>query len=296
MKAYSFYGLSENCFAPSPNPRYLHLTDQTNACLFKCRFVIDERQGLSLIVGKVGYGKTSVLRELVSGYIDDETNKIVMLPNGNFPTEMQLAKAIAAELGLPARRSLDAQKMEIRQYAMRIYGEGGNVLLIIDEAQNLFGPLFDFLRELLNYETDESKVIQIIIAGQPEIETKLATKQALVSRIILTNYLDTFTYDDMLQALEHRVRVAGGGKSLGAVIDEAGCKAVYLASRGVPREIMKIVNASMLLGALNQVKPITEDLVKVAVQNVRLSEKDNGREENNELRAGAQNQAGVAAT
>ncbi len=287
MKAYRYYGLSENCFAPSPNPRYLHLTDQTNACLFKCKFVIEERQGLSLIVGKIGYGKTSVLRELVSGYIDDESYKIAMLPNGSFPTEMQLAKSICAELGLPARRSLDAQKKEIREYSMRVYGEGGNVLLIIDEAQNLFGPQFDFLREMLNYETDESKVIQIIIAGQPEIETKLATKPAVVSRIILTNYLDTFTYDDMIAALEHRVRVAGGSKHLSDVADEAACKAIYLASKGVPREIMKIANASLLLGALNEVKPISEELIKVAVQNIMKAENSDARE-SNELRSSAQ--------
>lgn len=287
MKAYRYYGLNENCFAPSPNPRYLHLTDQTNACLFKCKFVIEERQGLSLIVGKIGYGKTSVLRELVGGYIDDENYKIAMLPNGSFPTEMQLAKSICAELGLPARRSLDAQKKEIREYAMQVYGEGGNVLLIIDEAQNLFGPQFDFLRELLNYETDESKVIQIIIAGQPEIENKLSMKPALVSRIILTNYLDTFTYDDMVAALEHRVRVTGGGRRLSDVADEGACKAMYLASKGVPREIMKIANASLLLGALNEVKPISEELIKVAVQNIMKAENGDARE-GNELRAGAQ--------
>src|SRR5205085_11926737 len=85
MKAYKAFGLKENCFAPSPNPRFLYLTDQTNACLFKCKFVIEEKQGLSLIVGKIGYGKTSVLRELINGYIDDEHYKIAMLPNGSFP-------------------------------------------------------------------------------------------------------------------------------------------------------------------------------------------------------------------
>src|ERR671921_752922 len=119
MKAYKAFGLKENPFVPSPNPRFLHLTDQTNACLFKCRFVIDERQGLALIVGKIGYGKTSVLRELVGGYVDDASFKIAMLPNGSFPSEMQLAKSISDELGLKARRSLVAQIQEIRDYAFQ---------------------------------------------------------------------------------------------------------------------------------------------------------------------------------
>jgi general secretion pathway protein A len=285
MKAYKAFGLKENCFAPSPNPRFLYLTDQTNACLFKCKFVIEERQGLSLIVGKIGYGKTSVLRELLNAYIDDDTFKIAMLPNGSFPSEMQLAKAISSELGLQSRRSLLAQINEIRDYAFEVYSQGGTIILIIDEAQNLKGAQFDFLRELLNFESNEAKTIQIIVAGQPEIETKLATKPALVSRIILTNYLDTFTYEDMVAALEHRVRLAGGAMDIMA--DDA-LKALYVASRGVPREIIKIANASLLLAAVNQTKPINEEIIKLAVENILTTEKNgNGEQETTELRAGA---------
>ncbi|MCI0564137.1 MAG: AAA family ATPase [Nitrososphaera sp.] len=287
MKAYKFFDLLENCFAPSPNPRYLYLTDQTNACLFKCKFVVEERQGLSVIIGKIGYGKTSVLRELVNGYIDDPEYKIAMLPNGSFPSEMQLAKAISDELGLPARRSLLAQTREIRDYALSVYAEGGNLVLIIDEAQNLKGRQFDFLRELLNFESNEAKTIQIVIAGQPEIEIKLATKPALVSRIILTNYLDTFTYEDMANALDHRIRVAGG-KSVRNIFDESAVKALYLASRGVPREIMKLANAALLLAAVNQMRPINEELIKVAAENILTSEREaDDQQETSELRAGA---------
>jgi type II secretory pathway predicted ATPase ExeA len=285
MKAYKVFGLKENCFAPSPNPRYLFLTDQTNACLFKCKFVIEERQGLSLIVGKIGYGKTSVLRELINGYIDDETYKIAMLPNGSFPSEMQLAKAISSELGLASKRSLVAQMNEIRDFAFEHYQSGGNLILIIDEAQNLKGAQFDFLRELLNFESNESKTIQIIVAGQPEIETKLATKPALVSRIILTNYLDTFTYEDMCGALEHRIRVSGGTK-LNDVVNDDACKALYVASRGVPREIMKIANASLLLASVNSIRPITDEIIKLAVENILTTEKSNGESEATQLRAG----------
>jgi general secretion pathway protein A len=283
MKAHQFFKLRENVFAPSPNPRFLYLTDQTNACLFKCKFVIEERQGLSLIVGKIGYGKTSVLRELINSYIDDDKYKIAMLPNGSFPSEMQLAKAISGELGLPSRRSLVAQINEIRDFAFENYQAGGTIILIIDEAQNLKGAQFDFLRELLNFESNEAKTIQIIIAGQPEIETKLSTKPALVSRIILTNYLDTFTYEDMVAAIDHRIRLAGGSMN---IISEDALKALYVASRGVPREIMKIANASLLLAAVNQTKPITEEIIKLAVENILTTER-NGESETTELRAGA---------
>jgi general secretion pathway protein A len=271
LKSYTYFGFRESPFVPSPNPRFLHLTDQTNAALFKCRFVIEERQGMSLIIGKIGYGKTSVLRELVNGYVDDETYRIALMPNGSFPSEMQLAKSIASELGVPSKRSLVAQMNAIRDYAFELYAEGKTVLLIIDEGQNLKGAQFDFLRELLNFETNEAKTIQIIVAGQPEIETKLHTKPALVSRIILTNYLDTFTFEDMVAAIQHRITVAGGS-DVQSVMDEPALKALYVASKGVPREVMKLANASLLLAAVNQVKPITEEIIKLSVENMMRTE------------------------
>ncbi|HVG20249.1 MAG TPA: AAA family ATPase [Blastocatellia bacterium] len=263
MKAYKFFGLRENCFSPSPNPRYLSMTDQTNACLFKCRFVIEERQGLAAIIGKIGFGKTSVLRYLVDQYIDDEAYKIAMLPNCNFPSEMQLAKAICEEFGLKRRRSLTSQLQELRDFAFESYMQGKNVILVIDEAQQLRGPQFDLLREILNYETNEAKVIQIIIAGQPEIELKLQTKPALVSRIILTSYLDTFTVEDMKMALAHRLSLAGG--TLQNILSDGAFGPLYIASRGVPRDIVKLVNSSMLLAAINQTKPISPEIVELAV-------------------------------
>ncbi len=163
----------------------------------------------------------------------------------------------------------------IRDFAFGLYQEGKTVILIIDEGQNLKGAQFDFLRELLNFETNEAKTIQIIVAGQPEIENKLQTKPALVSRIILTNYLDTFTYEDMVAAITHRIGVSGG-KDISGVMDEAASKALYVASRGVPREVMKLANASLLLASINQIKPITEDVIRIAVENILVSE--NGKE------------------
>src|SRR5687768_6077855 len=106
MEPYEFFGLREDCFAPSPNPRYLHMTDQTKACLFKCKYIIKQRHGLMAIVGKIGFGKTSTLRYLVNEFLDDPKYKMALLPNGNFTTDMQFIKFISGQLGLAPRRSL----------------------------------------------------------------------------------------------------------------------------------------------------------------------------------------------
>lgn len=90
----------------------------------------------------------------------------------------------------------------------------------------------------------------------------------------------------MTNALDHRVRVAGG-TSIEHIMDEGARKALYLASRGVPREIIKIANASLLLGAVNSIRPITEELIKLSAENIMKSEQRDGAEETTELRAGA---------
>lgn len=278
LEIHRFFGLKENCFSPSPNPRYLYRTEQTDACLFKARYVIKERQGLSVIIGRIGFGKTSVLRYLVDGYLDKPQYKVVLLPNGEFPSQMQFALAISRELDIPPRRSLLAQTEEIRDAAFEIEAAGGTIILAVDEAQALRGPQFDLLRSLLNYETNEAKVIQIVLAGQPEIEAKIRQKAAFKSRIVLTSYLDSFTYQDMLQALQYRITIAGG-KQLAGIINEEGLKRLYRVSKGIPREIVKIVNSAMIGAVLSSIKPMNADLIDLGYENMMKEEEEDAREE-----------------
>ena len=103
-ESFKFFGLRENCFTPSLTPAILPY-GSTNACLFKCKFVIEERQGLSLIVGKIGFGKTSVLRELVNGYVDDENYKIALLPTAASLPKCSLRKPFPTSWGSRAEVS-----------------------------------------------------------------------------------------------------------------------------------------------------------------------------------------------
>lgn len=261
MEAYEYFGLKENCFSPSPNPRYLHLTDQTKACLFKCKYIIKQKHGLMAIIGKIGFGKTSVLRCLVNEFMDEPIYKMALLPNGNFATEMQFVKYICSQLGLAPKRSLLAQIQEIHEFAQETHEQGGNVVLFIDEAQFLKLTQLDILREFLNFETNESKIIQIILAGQPEIEAKFDARPALASRVMLASYLDTFTFEDMEHVLQHRISIAGGKTE---IITPQAKEALYLASRGVPREVIKIANAAMLLAAMGEENKISAELIEMA--------------------------------
>lgn len=273
MESFEYFGLQENCFAPSPNPRYLHMTDQTKGCLFKCKYIIKQRHGLMAIIGKIGFGKTSVLRCLVNEFLDEPLYKMALLPNGHFATDMQFVKYLSAQLGLPPRRSLLAQIQEIHEFAQEIHDQGGNVILFIDEAQSLKLTQLDLLREILNFETNEAKVVQIILAGQPEVENKLRAKPELASRVMLASYLDTFTFEDMENVLNHRITIAGGKPD---IIPSEARHALYLASRGVPREVIKVASAAMLLAAISEEKAISSEMVETAADNMLKMESSDG--------------------
>jgi general secretion pathway protein A len=264
MEAFEFFGLKENCFAPSPNPRYLHMTDQTKGCVFKAKYIIKQRHGLMAIIGKIGFGKTSVLRCLVNEFMDEPEFKMALLPNGTYSTDMAFIKYISGQLGLPPRRSLLAQIQEMHEFAQDVHEKGGNVVLFIDEAQGLKVTQLDMLREMLNYETNEAKIIQIVLAGQPEIENKLRAKPELASRVMLASYLDTFTFQDMESVLNHRIAVAGGRPD---IITPEARHTLYIASRGVPREVVKIASAAMLIAALAEEPHITPEFIEEAARN-----------------------------
>lgn len=264
MEAFQYFGLQEDCFTPSPNPRFLHMTDQMKACIFKCKYIIKQKHGLMSIIGKIGFGKTSTLRYLVNEFLDDTKYKMALLPNGNFSTDMQFIKFLSGQLGLSPRRSLLAQIEEIHEFAQQVHEQNGNVVFFIDEAQSLKKSQLDLIRELLNLETNESKIIQIILAGQPEIENNLRAKPELASRVMLVSYLDTFTFEDMQKALNHRIRMAGGNTNM---ISEDARHALYISSRGVPREVIKIASAAMLLAAIAEEKCITYEMIETAAEN-----------------------------
>jgi type II secretory pathway predicted ATPase ExeA len=245
------------------------MTDQTKACLFKCKYIIKQRHGLMAIIGKIGFGKTSTLRYLVNEFLDDPKYKMALLPNGNFSTDMQFIKFISGQLSLPPRRSLLAQVEEIHEFAQEVHDQGGNVVLFVDEAQSLKLSQLDLIRELLNLETNESKIIQIILAGQPEMENKLRSKPELASRVMLVSYLDTFTFEDMERALNYRITMAGGHPE---IIGDEARHTLYLASRGVPREVVKIASAAMLLAAIAEERAISAEMIETAAENTLRTE------------------------
>lgn len=243
-------------FSPTSSTRFFYLTTQASAALAKTTFVLQRRQGLTLIIGKIGFGKTSLLRYIEDALLDDPTFVVARLNNPDYKSDFALLKAICAQFEITSKRSMLEQRGVLESKLAEMYEDGKNAVLLIDEANLLMGDHFEVLRQLLNFEVEQAKLLQIVLAAQPEISQKLAVpkRKPLVSRITITSTLDEFTYEDMASMIEHRLKVAGwNGPRL---TSEAAIK-LYEESRGVPRNIVKICNLAFEMAAIvgSQVSP-----------------------------------------
>jgi len=258
-----YFDVAENPFSVSPNPRYYYLSKLAREILAKVDYVVEHRQGLTVIYGDVGTGKTSLARLLVDRLA--EKNHLVFITNPNFKSEMHMVKAISSEFGLAPKRSLFAQMEALQASLIEMYAERKSPVVIIDEAQLMRGKQFEIIRQLSNFETNDTKLLQIILAGQLELRNKLRMKKALMSRVVIASTLQAFSPDEMADMILFRLNVAGGN---GNMFISDSLDKVYQHSRGIPREAIKLCGLAMKRAHLNGEKQITADLIDLTQEEV----------------------------
>ena len=225
-------------FSISPNPFLLYLTPALQVTLEKVRFVVDSRQGLTAILGDVGLGKSTVIRYLFNEYDAREDVAATLIPSPNFPSEFAFLKKICADFELPARRSMVDQENELRRFLLDVYARDRLCVVFIDEAQRLTGRQLELVRTLLNFETDETKLIQVVLAAQLELKQKLAdsSKKALRSRIFAPSLLAPLSLNETQEMVNFRCKQAGAQNTFTPEVIET----LYTLTGGIPREILKV--------------------------------------------------------
>lgn len=258
--------IPESVFSISPNPRFFYITPSVQAAIAKTKYVIRSRQGLTTIIGDVGLGKTSLLRLLYNEYDDDPNFTAAFIVNPKQTSETAFLKAICTEFGVPTRRSQRETEYELRAFLVEQAQAGKTVVLFVDEAQQLRGPMFEQIRQILNYETDERKLLNVVMAGQIELRYKLGdrSKRALVSRIAVSSTLDALTPEETAGMISFRCHVAGVKNPF----EEEAVAAVFELSKGVPREAIKLCAMSVQYAVLNGLETIPADLVELAAKDI----------------------------
>lgn len=274
--------IPETVFSISPNPRFFYVTPSVQAAIAKTKYVIRSKQGLTTLIGDVGLGKTSLLRLLYNEYADDSNHSVAFMVNPKQTSETAFLKAICTEFGVATRRSQRETEYELRNYLIEQYRAGKNVVLFIDEAQQLKGPMFEQIRQILNFETDETKLISIVMAGQVELRFKLSdkSKRALVSRIAVSSTLDAMSPEETAGMIDFRCHVAGVKNPF----EETAVNSIYQWSKGVPREAIKLCAMSVQYALLNNLDTIPADLVELAAADIVRPSDDGGGERSDQPR------------
>jgi general secretion pathway protein A len=257
-------------FSSSPDPPLLYLTPNLQACITKCKYVIDERQGLTTILGDPGMGKSSVMRYLWTEYGFDRTDAVAaFIPTPKFNSDFAFIKALAAEFDVRSRRSLVELENELRSKLLEFWEKGLNAVVLIDEAQNLKGPMLEQIRTLLNFETNDTKLIQVVLAGQLELRDRLRdpSKKALRSRIFASSLLDPLTLDETAAMIAHRCAVAGEPNPFAS---PEIVEVIYRETSGIPRDIVKVCRLSQKL-AETFGAPVTVEMIQGAAVDTEVA-------------------------
>lgn len=255
----SQYGLKDAPFSLSPDPRFLYLSPQHHLALSKIRYVIESRQGLAVMYGDIGLGKSTLIRRIHDLYHEDEEFETVLITNPDLPSEMQLLKRITDSFGLERRRSKLDQMQELEAYLIELFSKGKNVLILIDEAQMMRGRMFELVRQITNFESNSSKLVQIVLSGQNNLRNKLKLKRPLLSRAASIATLDPFTLEETQEMIEFRLTVAGRKVAL---FEDDAVTEIHTKTKGVPREIVKLCMNTLTLAAISGLTKIGREMVE----------------------------------
>lgn len=261
------FGLMDEPYSTSPNPRYLYVSPTHNLALEKTKWTIAAKRGLAICFGPVGTGKTTLARELAQRIEDDPDVSYVFITNPNFPTPNQLLRAIIQEFEVPetSKSYLDLLNIFKKFLTTQALQHAKTLVLIIDEAQTLKPPLLELLRQLMNYETNTSKLLQVVLFAQEEFRTRLQHPRFrnLVNRTAMSSTLDTLSLADTAAMLKHRWLIAGGKEF---PFTEAAVAQLYAYSRGIPRTQIILADNALLAAFLRGETTIDTQLVDDVVK------------------------------
>ncbi|MFH0907238.1 MAG: AAA family ATPase [bacterium] len=264
-----FYGLKEEPFNITPDPRFLYYSPRHREAFDHLVYGIQNRKGFIELIGEVGSGKTTLCRAVLSSLPKNTHTALVLNPS---LTETQLLRAILNDLGLTVKgRDRLAYIEQLNNYLLFMAKEGFNVAVFIDEAQDLQPDVMEQIRLLSNLETDQHKLMQIVLAGQPELRDRLSRPdlRQLRQRITVHCRLEPLNEGEVSEYVAHRLKVAGASNGMG--FDREAVHILFKRSKGIPRIINSLCDRSMLAGYVEGSHVIGALHVKKAFQEVELS-------------------------
>jgi general secretion pathway protein A len=264
-----FFGLKEDPFNVNPDPRYLVMTPHIQEALACLTYGIQSRRGFILLTGEVGTGKTTLLNKLL-GWLRRQGVASSFVFNPKLDSS-QFFDYMLADFGLGFdSRQKSQMLLHLNEWLLSRYLAGGTAVLIVDEAQNLSAEVLEEIRLLTNLETSTNKLLQIVLSGQPELESRLNRLELrqLRQRITLRCKTQPLTREETHQYVVNRLRIAGtNGQS---VFTPEAIEAVHTYSEGIPRVINLLCAHALINGYAEQKRQIPVETIREIAYEYKL--------------------------
>jgi general secretion pathway protein A len=271
------FGLTETPFSIAPNPQYLFMSSRHRDALAHLLYGVQSDGGFILLTGEVGTGKTTLCRCLLQQVPTDVELAFVLNPR---VTVDELLATVCDEFGInyEAGASVKTLVDKLNEFLLDCHANNRKAVLIIDEAQNLSRDLLEQLRLLTNLETNERKLLQIILLGQPELLEMLEKRdlRQFSQRITARFHLEALKQAETEDYIAHRMSIAGGS---GKVFNRAAIRRIYRISKGIPRVINLICDRSLLGAYVEDKTEVTPAIVNKAANEVLGLEKRRSRQQ-----------------
>ena len=271
----AFFGLRERPFDLTPNPRFLVLTDAHREALSNLEYGIASRKGITVLLGEAGTGKTTLIRSALQR--QPEQVHCVHLHNPSL-TRSEFVEMLAAgfQLSGEARISKAALLIELEASLREQHDRGESSVLIVDEAQTIPLEILEEIRLLANIETDETKLLSVVLAGQPELSVRLNNEslRQLKQRVALRCELRPLNLAEAAAYVAGRIRAAGG---VGAqVFTREAVVLMHQRAGGIPRTLSVIADNALLTAYALSQKPVNTETIAEVCRDLDLPSSGNG--------------------
>lgn len=271
MEAYfRYFGMSEEPFGVTPDPRYLYFSETHREALASLVYSIESRRGFSGLIARPGMGKTSLLFRVLESLQDRARTAFVFQTDCN---SREFFRSLMTDLSIRTPDSLDMAQTynALNQMLLTERSAGRRVVLVIDEAQNLENQVLESVRLLSNFETTSEKLLHIVLAGQPELEKKLAQPELLQlrQRVSPLVALQPLSHAECAAYVQHRLKVAG--YSAAPLFAQQALDMAIAASEGTPRELNNICFHALSLAFAVQRRIIDEPIMEETLRDLKFT-------------------------
>ncbi|MBL7073458.1 MAG: AAA family ATPase [Candidatus Omnitrophica bacterium] len=265
MNYFEILGMNREPFSTSPDPHFFYDSPEHKAALIRILIEVRLKRGLSVILGDVGTGKTTLCRKLLQLFKERENVEFYIILDPTFKTEDLFIEALIRTFGL----NLDKEKSNILDYKQELKNflfkkgveQNKTVVLLIDEAQKMDAESLEVLRMLLNYETNDFKLLQLVLVGQMELLPQIKDLRNFVDRISLKYMLNPFDIQEVKSMINFRIQKAGFPETKELFSDDA-IEEIYKNTQGYPRRVSMLCHNALRELVITDHTLVTKEIIQ----------------------------------